>query len=566
MTAITFLHLSLFPVYAATDGDLNNKSQSTPIPTGRYWVFLEQDNLSQEQLDQALNETAAGMTERSLARRRKCIGRDPPVRPCDLQVNSDRAAAIESTGCRIVRSLRYINAVTVTGSQAALNEVRKLDFVRELRPVMSYPCITRTGDEYSEPEQPESHLNAQHTADAETYGRSWDQCRQVNVPDAHERGYRGSGVLIGVQDTGFDNLDHGAFQHLNVLAAYDFVNNDNNVADHGDHGSGRHGTRTLSVIAGLDSGNFIGIAPDAQYVLTKTENSESETRIEEDYWVAGLWFHDSLGVDVLSSSLSYRAWYDWEDMDGSTAVTSRAADSAAAAGLVIVSSTGNTGRSRYPDSKIGAPADARGVIAVGAVRRDSSYWNVSSRGPTYDGRIKPNAAALGYAVYAASNYNDTTYSTHNGTSFSCPIVAGIAALTLEANPWLTPSQVMRILQSSSHQADNPDTLIGYGIPDALAAVREAEAEVISSRINLPQDFQFTIYPNPFNDRLNVRFNGYQQPYAVQVYDLTGRRLDISHAVTSSQIALDFSGYSSGTYVLRVAGRESQKSKIISLIK
>ncbi|MCF7811168.1 S8 family peptidase, partial [bacterium] len=537
--------------FVATDSVIDNSSSYQPIPTNRHWVFLERPELNSNQLDRAIEGVANGLTPRSLNRRRKCITHEPPVRICDLPIDEEQIAVIESTGCRVVSRLRYINAITVTGSDQALDEVSRLRFVKDVKPVMSYPSLDNEIDNEIYPVNYKSHHN-RNIDDAEVYGQSWTQNRLVNVPAVHDRGYRGRGVLIGVQDTGFNNLNHIAFNNLNVVAAYDFLNNDNNVTDHGDHGSGSHGTRTLSIIAGLDSGYFIGVAPEADFVLTKTENTESETRVEEDYWIAGLWFHDSLGVDVLSSSLSYRAWYNWDDMDGQTALTSIAADSAVSAGMVIVSSTGNTGRSNYPYSKIGAPADTRGVIGVGGVTRDSSYWSGSSQGPTYDGRIKPNVSAQSSVVYTATTFNDTIYTTHNGTSFSTPTLAGIVALMLEANPWLTPADVMRILQGSSSQADSPDTLVGYGIPDALAAVRAAEAGVNPDDVILPEGFMLTVYPNPFNSTATIRYCiPYSSYMSLQLFNISGQQINTffegNRQAGFHSINLNLGDLSSGLY-------------------
>jgi len=532
----------------------------SPVPTGRYWVFLERERMSPVELDRVLDEAARGLTARSLERRRKVIDREPPVRVRDLPVSHAQIEAVEAVGCRVVRQFRYLNAVTVTGSAAALSAVERLHSVKEVRPVMAYARSNDPDYDSDICRSTKSGTGGYFTSDQEElYGRSWAQLLMVNLPAVHERGYRGRGVLIGVQDTGFDNLDHVCFDGLEVMAAYDFLNDDDDVSDHGDIGSGAHGTRTLSVIAGLDSGWYIGAAPEARFVLTKTENSESETPVEEDYWVAGLWFHDSLGVDVLSSSVSYCLWYDWEEMDGRTAVTSQAADIAVEAGMVIVNSTGNHGRLEYPDSKISAPADARGVISVGGVDRGGDYWRVASQGPTYDGRIKPDVAAQAQGVYGAFNLSDTDYLPYNGTSFSCPIVAGIAALMLQAHRWLTPADVMEILHESSSRGDNPDTLIGWGIPDALAAVEEAESRGVAAETPLPVDFTFNAYPNPFNGRLNLEIGNGLKHRSVQIYDITGRRLNLqSVPVKSDVMTVDFSGYAVGVYVIKIGSNAGEK--------
>lgn len=426
---------------------------------------------------------------------------------------------IESTGCGIAYYCRYLRAVSVEGDSLAKQKAMNLPFVMNSRPVMSIlnepELRTYDTDSISKPNH--------NISDREDFGVSWLQTLIVNVPAVHDRGYAGEEVLIGVQDAGFDNLNHECFSRLNVIATWDFVNNDENVGDEEDMGFGYHGTRTLSVIAGLDSGRFIGAAPGADFVLTKTENSTYERRIEEDDWVAGLWFHDSLGTQVLSSSLSYRDWYDYEDIDGETAVTSRAADSAAAAGIVIVNSAGNTGRRGHPENKIGAPADARNVISVGGIIADSSYWADSSIGPTYDGRIKPDVVALSSGVYTANNYSNTGYISRRGTSYSCPMIAGVAALILDANADLSQEQVMTILQESSHQADDPDTLFGYGIPDALAAVIRAEELSVRKRPISFYDLSFTINPNPFNESSQIHyFLNSHSLVKITVHDIQGR--------------------------------------------
>jgi subtilisin family serine protease len=561
-------------------------------PTGRWWVSLEEPRLSPSELDRALDEAARGLTPRSLQRRSKVIHRDPPMRLCDLPPNPEIIAAIEAAGFRVKVAARYINAVSVIGDEQRLARLIDLPGVKTVRPVMAFTDLEGGLSVRSTPEHieqiPSSPADAslaiertksppskglttgqiertksppskgQMAADAEDYGLAWRQTALVNIPAAHSAGWRGHGVLVGLQDTGFNNLDHTCFSHLQIVAAYDFLNGDDNVGDEGDLGSGVHGTRTLSVIAGMDSGRFIGAAPDAQYVLTKTENTESESRVEEDLWVAGLWFHDSVGTEVLSSSLSYRNWYDYEDLDGETAVTTRAADSAAAAGMVIVNSMGNTGLSAYPFTKLGAPADGDLVIAVGGVSRDSSHWSNASQGPTYDGRIKPDVVAQSVWVYAASALNDTGYSAHNGTSYSCPMAAGIAALMLEANPDLTPAEVMEILHRTSSRADDPDTLVGWGIPDAMLAIQEA-LEVGNSVLSLiphPSSLLLSTFPNPFNGVATI---AYQLPRPgaaeVAVYDALGRKVAL--VASGWQTAgrhfarWESAGIASGAYLARL---------------
>ncbi len=573
-------------------------AQSTELPK-RHFVFLQPEQLSAVELDRALDQVANTLTERSLERRRKVISREPPIRRCDLPISAERISAIEATGCKVVLALRYLRAVSVEGSEEALTEVKRLSYVRGIRPVHAEKSLIYRQDRLSKGKNNLSFLQKSeskistvqlgsgiHQIDngfnndlwaidnADDYGVTWTQLSQVNVPRAHDLGYRGEGIIIGMQDTGFDNLEHDCFEYLDIVGAYDFVNGDDNVGDEGDHGVGRHGTMTLSVVAGLDSGQYIGVAPDARFVLAKTENTESERPVEEDYWVAGLWYHDSLGVDVVSSSLSYREWYEYEDRDGRTGIATRAADSAAAAGMVIVNSMGNTGNQEYPDTKMGIPSDGRSVIAVGGVRADSSYWYLSSQGPTYDGRIKPDVVTLGAGVYTAYNIGNSRYSPRSGTSFSCPMVAGIAGLILQANSALTPEQVMNIIHETSSNAEAPDTLTGYGVVNAYAAVRMAEnMSTIHNGHFIPQDYQISAYPNPFNGQVRISFqitNG--NPANLLIYDLTGRELLNRQFSTNGIHSLSWDGryggmsLSSGTYLCRLSQDGSNDIQKLLLLR
>jgi hypothetical protein len=240
-------------------------------------------------------------------------------------------------------------------------------------------------------------------------------------------------------------------------------------------GTGTHGTMTLSTIGGFSSGNLIGPAFNSTYILAKTENTDSETPIEEDNWIAAMEWADSIGVDVTSTSLGYidfdPPWpsYTWMDMDGNTTVITNGADYAAQIGIVVVNSAGNEGYNSSHNT-LGAPADGDSVITAGAVNSDGSRASFSSVGPTVDGRIKPDIMALGSWNVVADPYNDYSFTYANGTSFSCPLSAGVAALILSANPSLTPMQVRDAMRNTASQNTNPDNLYGWGILNALAAV------------------------------------------------------------------------------------------------
>jgi subtilisin family serine protease len=261
---------------------------------------------------------------------------------------------------------------------------------------------------------------------------------------------------------------------LRILAAHDFVNGDDDVSNHGDRGEGSHGTMTLSVLGGFGEGQLVGPAFGADFVLAKTENTDSETPVEEDNWAAAAEWAEALGADVISSSLGYLEYdspfpsYTFRDMDGRTAISTRAAEMAAQRGVVVVNSAGNSGLDAAHNT-LGAPADGAHVLAIGAVTAGGARATFSSVGPSADGRINPDLAAQGQAVKVALPGTASRYATASGTSFSCPLTAGVVALLLQINPGASPDDVAGVLKTTASQVSAPDNLLGWGIVNAHAA-------------------------------------------------------------------------------------------------
>jgi hypothetical protein len=301
------------------------------------------------------------------------------------------------------------------------------------------------------------------------YGPGVWAFRQLNVPAVHDLGLRGSGVRVALFDTGFNTL-HSFFTAAQVMAQRDFVNGDSVVRDQPGEAQGEmaHGTGTWSLIAADAPGELFGTAPRAQFLLAKTEFGPTETRVEEDNWVAAVEWADSIGVDIISSSLGYLRFddgsgYTSSDLTGDIAVTTVAADSAAARGILVVISAGNGGPG---PSSLGTPADADSAVAVGATDSLGNVVSFSSRGPTADGRIKPEVVGPGQAVTVAAINGGTTLS--SGTSFSAPLVAGIAALVQETRPGRPAVELRRGLMSAGSRSLDPNNTTGHGIPDALS--------------------------------------------------------------------------------------------------
>ncbi|MCA9707549.1 MAG: S8 family serine peptidase, partial [Myxococcales bacterium] len=291
------------------------------------------------------------------------------------------------------------------------------------------------------------------------------------IPLQRHCGLTGAGVVVGVQDSGFE-LDHQALAGVDVLAAHDFINDDDIVANEpGEPGNqSGHGTLVLGTLAGSDPGTFMGVAPGIQVILSKTERVDAEIPAEEDYYVAGLEWIEAQGADIFTASLGYADWYSPADFDGQTAVTSVAVNLAFANGLLVLASMGNSGPG--PSTLI-APADAPGALGVGATSLAGAVANFSSRGPTADGRTKPDVSAPGVDVASVAVGSLDQYTLWNGTSAAAPVAAGLAALVLEARPELTAQELADLLRDTASQAATPDNDLGWGIVDGRLATGDA---------------------------------------------------------------------------------------------
>ncbi len=445
------------------------------------WVFFRDRPLDAPELERALAAAEDELAPRTARRRAKMraapdsaadrgAGAARLVDQRDLPVADRHLAAVAALGARPRQVSRWLNAASfdATPAQAAaiasLPGVRRLDLVARYRRTEPPPAPAPFS-----PPFPPAPPRAAAGIDSSFYGPSLGALAQLNVPAAHAEGWTGAGVLIGLLDTGF-RTTHESLAHLPVVGRWDFVNGDPVVENEpGDPSNAHnHGTSVLSALAGLRSGALVGPAYGAAVALAKTEDVAAEQPIEEDWWVAGLEWLESLGADIVSSSLGYTDWYEFADLDGATAVTTVAGDLAAARGVLVVNAAGNERASSW--GHIIAPADGDSIIAVGAVDLAGAATWFSSPGPTADGRIKPDLAALGTGVRVALAVENDKYGSLAGTSLACPLVAGVAALVLQRAPGLTPMQVRAALRATASLAAAPDNDLGWGIADAHAAV------------------------------------------------------------------------------------------------
>ena len=463
-------------------------SQTYP---GRYFIRFTDKNNNPYSLDRP----GEFLSERAIQRRTK---QDIPLSFNDLPVTPAYIDSVRALGVPVYNRSKWFNAITTdTISPFLLEKIYNLPFVvkpsdqNSLQPVKKSgkSIMTQTAGLF------EYDLN---------YGYSENQIKINNGHILHNQGYTGRGVQIAVIDAGFLGVDViDGFSELwsdnRILGTRDFVNSNSNI-----YREDIHGMYVLSVIAGNIPYEYVGTAPEASFWLLRSEDVSSEYIIEEDNWVSAAEFADSAGADIITSSLGYSTFWDasqdhtYEDMDGNTTRISIAADIAASKGMLVVSSAGNFGDKLW--KYISAPADADSVLAVGAIDVTGAIAAFSSRGPSADGRIKPDVCAVGNRTYILRQTGSV--GTGGGTSLSAPIISGLAACLWQANPDATGMEIYSAIKESSDRYSSPDTIYGYGIPDfGLADI------IYKSKYGdvLQEFYSLNVYPTLFTDRINITF-------------------------------------------------------------
>lgn len=493
-----------------------------------------------------------------------------PIDEVDLPVNPQYLQAVANIGVQPINTTKWLNAVVIyTDDPAKLTEIEALPFVKNVMKCASVPQQRNEFEYFDELslnkpfglnevfEGLKTELKSAKSITSLDYGLGFNQIDMIGGIGLHDQGFQGQGMVIAVLDGGFtatNDLDAFDSLYMNgqILGTRDFVGGGTNVYQ----GSG-HGTAVLSTMGANLPGQLIGTAPKASYWLIRTEDTGSEYIIEEFNWASGAEFADSVGADIINSSLSYKTFNDplyshsYQNMDGNTAPSTRAADVAASRGMIVVNSAGNDGNSStWP--YIGAPADGDSVFTIGAVDSDGVYATFSSIGPTYDGRLKPNFVAQGQSTVLASPNGGT--STGSGTSFSSPIIAGMTACLWQIDPSMTNMNILNAIQLSASQAANPDYLLGYGIPDYTLA------SIILSGINpdiVKESNQLFVVPNPFKDDVKIVYNSPDtHNINIEIFDMEGKlmfsRKNLNRRVGFNYYHLEgLENFKQGFYFIRI---------------
>lgn len=488
------------------------------------------------------------------------LSRDLPVSPTYLQ----QLKAVPGT--ELWYTSRWFNAAVVACDSATLQQLQALPFVRSARTLNRNLPVP--------PQRPkgETTSTTQAKGTRSQYGTAYTQAQMIGAVQMHDAGFRGEGLQIAVFDAGFPGVDTApAFAALRneqrLASTFNFVDKTPAV-----YQRDNHGTHCLSTMAANEAGVYVGTAPKATFHLFLTEDVYSEHPVEEVNWLLAAERADSAGVDVISSSLGYNTFdspspdYTYADLNGRTAISSRAATIAARVGMLVVNSAGNEGNNSW--RTITAPADADSILTVGAVDSLLVRASFSSFGPTSDGRIKPTLAAMGFQTAIVSPSGSVTRG--NGTSYSCPVLAGMAAGFWQANPTLTVQQVIGFLQRSGTQAATPDNELGYGIPNFVRAYNLANPGTPLAATAAAARQDLFIYPNPANDaELYLQLGaGFQSvPLQVRMYDSRGKLVAEQRVAPTSAAAvrLQSAGLVKGVYTCTIStGKEQRTVRFVKL--
>lgn len=511
--------------------------------TNKYLIYFTDKNNSPF----SISAPQQFLSPRSIARRNK---QNIPIAQSDLPVNSWYLDSLRSKGATILYASRWFNAALVNMDSTLLSSVYSLPFVK------NDIDVTWLGQGINGI----CRINRNVEISALNYGGSLTQYSQIGVDVMHGSGYTGKGLLVAVIDDGFSGADmnpifDSVYARNGVLATWDFPGQEANV-----YNDDSHGLEVFSTLSAYDSGNLIGGAYEADFLLLRSEVASSEHLYEEVYWLMAAEYADSAGADVINSSLGYSTFDDpsknqtYAELNGNTTIVTRAAEAAFSTGMLVVNSAGNEGTSSW--KYILAPADGPHVLTVGAVDANENYVSFSSQGPSSDGRIKPDVAAMGLGVTIAATNGSVTAG--SGTSFSSPLVAGLATGIWQQFPKLTNQQLLDAIRQSGSHFSTPNDYTGYGIPNysrIVSTISSIQSPVRSNEIRL--------FPNPVSEEIHIQFpEPSSDVLKVSVSDILGKSVLTEYFQGNThQVDLLFTSLSPGFYFITL-----QSSNIKSVLK
>ena len=504
------------------------------------WVFFT----DKEDVEVRLANPISILTQEAIDRKNM---HNTPIDERDVPVNEAYISTVkQQNGITVLAKSKWFNCVHVRGTENAIQELRSLAFVLSID--FANRNITRSSDSFGfvkEAPQPKKQVDY-------NYGQTEVQTTMLGLETLHQQDYTGEGMVIAVLDAGFPGVDTaGGFERLReegrLLDGYDFVDReDNEFAFSGT----THGTRVSSTIVGFIEDQFVGAAPQVSLYCFRTEDVASENPVEESYWVEAAERADSLGVDIINSSLGYRNFdnpaysYTYDDMNGETAFISRGATQAFQKGMLVVTSAGNSGL-----GMITAPGDSQGAITVGAVDGNGDYASFSSIGPSSDGRVKPDVMARGMGSAVIDNNNNII--SNNGTSFSSPITAGAIASLWQVDPTKTNEEIIRRVQQTAHLFPESTPQLGFGIPDFSEALAQLE-EPLGVANNNAFAKGLSIFPNPASTQLEISIPQFTEAVDVVIYDLVGKQVQ-TVKIAEERTTIDISKLNRGIYLVHILG-------------
>ncbi|MHA6247789.1 S8 family serine peptidase [Pontibacter sp. CAU 1760] len=510
----------------------------------------------------SLNRPEAFLSPKALSRRQR---QQIPITPRDLPVSPAYVSALKDLGVAVWYSSRWFNAAVVQCSDEQLQQIKGLPFVKQTRTLnrVAIPPENKILRTKLTVEEQVSEAVAQQALDQATYGLSFHQANMLGATNLHEAGYTGKGLTIAVFDAGFPQVNTlepfaHLFQNSRILGTYDFVDKQEQV-----YSSNAHGTLVLSTMAAFAPGKIIGTAYEANYLLLRTEDVASEHHIEEINWLLAAEYADSAGADVINSSLGYTTFdnpsvsYTYADLNGNTTLVAKAADIAAATGMLVVVSAGNEGNKTW--KYMGSPADADSVLAVGAIDSVGVKASFSSFGPTSDGQIKPDVVALGANAYVLSTTGQVVRA--NGTSFSGPIMAGFVTSLWQANYSKTNLQMIQLLRQSSNQAAAPDNSVGYGVP--------SYSRTLTALPHLPLK-SYAYLTNPVQAQplvLTLGEEWWTQPMQISITNVAGKQVYtqlLNNPKKEQQLQLEPRQLQAGLYLCQL--RSGKKVVTLKFVK